>query len=689
MSFNYSQFADEIKRYSRELADQILEPDGVHQHQPGSKYAGWICPNCNSGSGDKGTGITEKEGLFSCWSCGFKGDILNLIGLKYGLSDAMEIARKAAELLNIDLDSYNGERIILHNKIHNKKEQTEPPQVSYQAFIDEAATHIEETDYHRGISLETLKRFKVGFIKEYRHTDKQVTPAPALIIPTSEYSYIARRTDTDEPREKARKRGSIHTFNSEALYNTTSPVIFITEGELDALSIIDAGGEAVGLGGAGSVRRFISEIEQNGKKPVAPLVIIADNDKPKEGEEDKPTPGKAAADLLAAELKRLGVKYYYEGIHLFEDDIKDANEAYIKNRATFTALVRAMGEMPAAEARQQAEEYRKEYSIAAHTTDFLSKIKREYTAPIKTGWQSLDTLLDGGLYQGLYVIGALSSMGKTTYTLQMADQVAASGTDALIISLEQSRDELMAKTISRYTYLIESEKAKPNTHNAKTTRGILDGSRYIGYSKDESRLIEQALERYSETTAPHLFIIEGRGSIGTKDIREAIETHKRITGKAPVVFIDYLQILQPADERSSDKQNADRAVSDLYRIARDFKTPVIAISSFNRESYNRPASMSSFKESGGIEYGADFVIALQAAGLEDKETKTALANNAAKVAKTKRARERELEVKILKNRNGRTGVSYTTKYRTLFNLCEDSGIEDEDESEEKPKRIKL
>lgn len=679
MSFNYKAFTEDIKQYSQELADRILEPDGTHRKSPGSKYAGWICENCGSGSGENGTGITLKEGVFSCWSCSFKGDILNLIGQHYKLTDSMEIAKKAAELAGIDLNRYSDSNYT--TQFNTQQKRAEPPQESQEDFIEEAARHIEETDYHRGISLETLKRFKIGYVPNYQHSDK-MKPEPALIIPTSKYSYAARYINKDTAeKHKYLKRGTAHLFNSQALYNTDKPVIFIVEGELDALSIIEAGGDAIGLGSTGNYTRLIKEIEQNGK-PAVPLVIVADNDKPKEGEEDKPTPGKAGADKLAAELNRLGVPFYYEDIQLYPPEVKDANEALNRNRESFTGLIKAVEQLPAADLEIAKQRYIAEYSTKAATTDFIGRIKTEYTEPIKTGWESMDSILEGGLYPGMYVLGALSSMGKTTYALQMADQIAESGTDVLIISLEQSRDELIAKTLSRYTYQIESNNKKPNYHNAKTVRGILDGSRYIGYNREEHNLIEAALDKYRRTTAPHLFIIEGRGNIGTKEIREAVARHTKLTGKAPVVFIDYLQILKPTDERASDKQNADRAVSDLYRIARDYKTPVITISSFNRESYNRPASMSSFKESGGIEYSADIAIAVQPLGMENSESKTALAKNATKVAEAKKATERELEVKILKNRNGRTEVGYRTVYKTLFNLYEDLGTEEP--TEDKP-----
>ena len=87
------------------------------------------------------------------------------------------------------------------------------------------------------------------------------------------------------------------------------------------------------------------------------------------------------------------------------------------------------------------------------------------------------------------------------------------------------------------------------------------------------------------------------------------------------MLIDYLQIVAPADMRATDKQNTDKAVLELKRISRDFKIPVIGISSFNRDSYKAgggvnqgKVSMTDYKESGAVEYSADVLIGLEFAG---------------------------------------------------------------------------
>ena len=296
-------------------------------------------------------------------------------------------------------------------------------------------------------------------------------------------------------------------------------------------------------------------------------------------------------------------------------------------------------------------------SAANHITDFENGIKASVaTEAISTGFDILDANLDGGLYEGLYIVGAISSLGKTTFCLQLADQIAEQGHDVLIFSLEMARTELMAKSISRQTFLHTWGKGL-NAGNAKTPRAITTGKRYENYSQTEKDLIATATRSYAGY-ADRLFISEGMGDIGAKEIRATVETHARITGRHPVIIVDYLQLLAPYNDRATDKQNTDKAVLELKRISRDHKTPVIAISSFNRMNYKTAVTMEAFKESGAIEYSSDVLIGLQANGAGKKGFD---------INKAKKQEPREIELVVLKNRNGRTGYKIAYQYFQLFN----------------------
>ena len=300
---------------------------------------------------------------------------------------------------------------------------------------------------------------------------------------------------------------------------------------------------------------------------------------------------------------------------------------------------------------------------AGRLDGLFAYIKESEKRPvISTGYPTLDLELGdgfgipGGLSAGLYTIGAISSLGKTTFAMQMADAIAASGKDVLVIALEMAAFELMAKSISRLT----TETAIKDS-DRKTVQGILQGTRWARYSTSERQAIDEATAIYSDL-AKHLFFIEGIGNIGVDDVRKAIKRHIEMRGEAPVIIVDYLQILAPADPHATDKTNTDKAVLELKRISRDYNTPVICISSFNRDNYSERVSMKALKESGAIEYSSDVVIGLQLEGAGAKDFD---------VDKAKSQDPRKIEAVILKNRSGKTGQTIPFEYEPKFNLFRD------------------
>ncbi|MDE7093700.1 MAG: toprim domain-containing protein [Oscillospiraceae bacterium] len=654
----------------------------------------YICPNCENGKGKDGDGIvldTSSKSRFphwKCFCCDLYADVLELWKLHTNISDNAEAFRTAYNYYNIfvdddyrpDFKAYskpvetlqsnfskttpttannpsdsvqmaNRDSLIIGNSLQADSSAGTAPEVDYTSFFLQANKNLIHTNYRRGISLSTLNRFKIGYVENWRHPKVagSVPTSPRLIIPTSKHSYLARDTRnnlTDMQKKYSKSKvGAVHIFNVNALQTAQKP-IFIVEGEIDALSIIDVGGEAIALGSTSNVRKLLETLEK--QKPTQPLIIAPDNDEA----------GQKALKQLSDGLDSLGIEYYTIN---FVKPYKDANEALLADRESFSGMVEEIEQNPdGAEKLIQEEEYLKT-SVANHLQEFINGIAENANTPyIPTRFKTLDTMLDGGLYEGLYIVGAISSLGKTTFVTQMCDQIAESGQEILIFSLEMARTELMAKSISRLTFL-DVLKNAGRIQDAKTARGITTGSRYAKYSRVEKDLIQRSILNYGRY-AENIFIHEGIGDIGIEQIRETVNKHISITGRKPVVLIDYLQILAPTNDRATDKQNTDKAVLELKRISRDFKIPVIAISSFNRDNYSSPVSMQSYKESGAIEYSSDILIGLQLKGAGQKDFD---------VTEAKAKNPREIELVILKNRNGATGKKIGYKYYPMFNYFEE------------------
>lgn len=604
----------------------------------------YICPFCGNGRGSTGDGIAldphSEPWHYKCFRCGKYEDIIGLWQAHTGTEnykDALE-----------SLYAYYGYHAKEEFKLENQKQYKSKPKTDENAnikYYEECMEHISLTDYpqKRGLSKEVISKFMLGFDSNYITGGKVWK---ALIIPTGSNSFVARNTDPKaDKKDRYRKQGTSRLYNIRALKESEKP-IFIVEGEIDALSIMSVGGNAVALGSTANYLQLLKILDT--QKPAQPLIIALDND----------TDGEKTTEKLVKEMELRGISFYRVNIY---GDKKDANEALLADIESFTNSVLEAEKVEDEALAIQREEYLKT-SVVSHLQEFLNGIADSVNTPyIPTGFKKLDRVLDGGLYEGLYIVGAISSLGKTTIVTQIADQVAQSGEDVLIFSLEMARSEIMAKSISRLTVL-EALQNNGNLQYAKTTRGITTGKRYADYSEEEKELIQKATMSYGKY-AKNIYILEGIGDIGVDKIKETVENHILFTGKKPVVILDYLQILSPYNERYTDKQNTDKEVMELKRISRDYKIPVIGISSFNRANYKEAVTMEAFKESGAIEYSSDVLIGLQLEGAGSKNFDT---------SEAKRQNPRKVELVILKNRNGQTGEKVGFNYYPQFNYFEEN-----------------
>ena len=626
-----------------EILKEINEREPAFLSRDG-KGKGFVCPNCGSGSGPKGTGLHRDPGSpthWKCFACGGYYDTLDLYGLAFGFKDFPQKLSGAA--------AYFGLTTPTPVKSQKKLRQAVPqsPETDCTAFFKAAQARLNETDYpqRRGLSASTCARFGLGYDPQWKNpkAPDSVPASPRLIIPTGKTSYLARdvRSQNELTDQAAKytkvKVGKTRLFNAEAIDTAAKPV-YIVEGEIDAMSIVEAGGEAVALGSASNVHLLMERIREH--RPAQPLILALDNDE--RGQ-------KASAELEEA-LKAENVTYF---VYNPCGEAKDANEALQMAPESFIRRVGDGERLPEMERLSYLKT-----SAQGHLAAFIDGIAQSVDTPcLPTGFKTLDEALDGGLYEGLYIVGAISSLGKTTLVTQIGDQIAAGGHDVLIFSLEMARTELMAKSLSRHTLELALA-AKMGTIYAKTARGITDGMRYARYGDREREIIRQAVVQYANY-AGRIFIEEGVGDIDVTRIRERIARHIDLTGNTPVVIVDYLQIVAPYNERATDKQNMDKTVLELKRISRDFKLPMVAVSSLNRMSYGQKISMEAFKESGAIEYSSDVLIGLQLRGAGEAGFDP---------TEAKKKNPREIEAVILKHRNGQVGGKIAFEYYPMFNF---------------------
>ena len=590
---------------------------------------------------------TSNNERAKCFSCNASYDIFEAIGIHYNLSSFSDKLAKGAELYGIDVNV----SAPTEKPVEAQKQPIKRTIVDYTNYFKECYDRVAETSYfkERGISEKMINRYKLGYDPNFKANGKTWE---AVIIPKGNNAYTARNiAPTANNKNRYIKQGDSKPVIFKGNQDPNAP-LFIVEGELDGLSIATAGGNAVALGSLANINKYIEEVKRNKEElenadiefKQTPVIIALDNDE--NGQEE--------ARKLENSLSKLGLGAYAVNPY---GTYKDANEALLCDAGAFKAFIKDANE------RDDFLNFiNEQYSARARIQNFFNGISENANLPaISTGFPLLDKTLDGGIYAGLYVLGAISSLGKTTLALQMADQIAKNGQDVLIFSLEMAEEELIAKSISRQTYIRDMK-------NAKTMRDITAGARYLNYTQAEKDLINDSANDYAKY-ANHIFIHEGGlDPIGIEEIKREVKKYYDRMGKAPVIIIDYLQIIAPYEPRATDKQNTDKSVTELKKISRQYKAPLIAISSFNRDSYDKGVNLASFKESGGIEYSADVIIGMQLTEMIDDKGKP---KKDFDFDEAKSKNPRRVQAKILKNRNGETGKAVNFEFNAKFNYFEE------------------
>lgn len=275
---------------------------------------------------------------------------------------------------------------------------------------------------------------------------------------------------------------------------------------------------------------------------------------------------------------------------------------------------------------------------------------KEY-ASRKTGFANLDS--EQIFTPGLYVLGGLPALGKTTFAWQLLEQMARQGEKCVYCSYEMSEFELYTKSAMRELF--------SRDRNTKlTSAGIRRG--------DETRTLKEILVEFGEIGID-LTVVE----MQEQDIDDLIfGLRKYCVEKAPVIVLDYLQIVPVRRREASAKQGIDEIVRKLKNFQRETGATFIVISSFNRQNYGQQVAFESFKESGNIEYSADVVWGLQL--YATRELKEGATNqNREIISKAKEANPRQVELKCLKNRQGKNYSCYFKYYAAVdtFESCKE------------------
>lgn len=628
-----------------------------------SKGTQYCCPYCGSGDGPNGTGALtyyKKTNTFYCFSCQKGGDVIELYRQVYGLTfpDALKaLAQEAGiteeitfsgkasrefEGVKAQMDiSFNEDGSILPESLPAiTADYTEYYKQCQRNLIESEAA--QEYLQNRGFEWPVAAGMGIGFdpaadpanAPGAMGDEYKPHPVPRIIVPVSPSYYIGRRIDGIKDYGKLNsKGGNAGIWLSDMLF-IGAERIFVCEGWADALSFIEVGYCAVSLNSTNNADLLLKMLEE---KPVkSTLILCLDSDKD----------GQKATEKIKEGLRRLNISF------VSGDSVKcgkkDASEALTADREAFTAaidkVIAQTGDRPD--------------STLSYIDNLMdSEIEKFGKSSQMTGFANLDARAKG-LYPGLYVMAAISSLGKTTLALQMADNLAANGHDVLFFSMEQSRLEMVSKSFARFT-------AQADMRNAVNALSIRQGYRPVQ--------VQDAIQQYKAVIGNRLSIIEGNFNCDIGFIADYIRQYITRTGKKPAIFIDYLQILQPSTDgkiRNSKKDEMDLAVIELKRLSRELDLTIVVISSLNRANYMTPFAFESLKESGGIEYTADVIWGLQLGCLDEAmfEKESGINAKRKRINEAKEENPRKIKFVCLKNRYGISHYEINFTYYPEFDL---------------------
>lgn len=247
--------------------------------------------------------------------------------------------------------------------------------------------------------------------------------------------------------------------------------------------------------------------------------------------------------------------------------------------------------------------------------------EQDQTTGISCGFPDIDAVTCGFRPGELTILAARPGMGKTSMALDLAQNVARGGQQALVFSIEMGREALGDRIL--------------------TGDALVDSDRFRAawaMNDAEKRRIYQAANNLSQLPV-HVDFSPARS---VPQIAAVARRHQRRHGLGLVV-VDYIQLVKGTRQDGAPREQVVAEISGgLKHLARSLSVPVMALAQLNREVEKRSDKtpmLSDLRESGAIEQDADVVFLLYRPEYYDANDRPGTA-----------------ELIVAKNRNGRTGT---------------------------------
>jgi replicative DNA helicase len=266
----------------------------------------------------------------------------------------------------------------------------------------------------------------------------------------------------------------------------------------------------------------------------------------------------------------------------------------------------------------------------------LTKKNQDITG-IATGFKELDKMTSGMQPGELLIIAARPSMGKTAFSLNIAQHIALRQNKGVAyFSLEMGKESLMMRILASEAKISMSDLRSGRVPDA-AWRGLISTA--------------------STLSSSPLFIDDTSG-ISPFEVRARCRRLKAQHG-LDCIMIDYLQLMQLKQRVESREREVSEISKTLKAIAKELQVPVIALAQLNRGvegRADRRPMLSDLRESGSIEQDADVIMMLYREDYYEKDDAE---------------KQGHAEIIIGKQRNGPTGT-VKLKFEAKFNRFKDA-----------------
>ena len=293
------------------------------------------------------------------------------------------------------------------------------------------------------------------------------------------------------------------------------------------------------------------------------------------------------------------------------------------------------------------------FSLREVVGDEMAKLKErvdsnQTISGISSGYPHLDNLCSGFKPGDMIVLAGRPGMGKTSFALNMAIEMAKNGSNIMVFSLEMPRSQLGTRVMS-----IECSINAKHLLTGKFDEGETD-----------------RLWRNYDSLSRLPIYIDDTSKLTVSDLRsraKKLDTDLKKSGKGKrldCIMIDYLQLMSSTVYREDRVRQVEDISRNVKLFAKDMGIPIVALAQLNRKLEDRSTKvpmLSDLKDSGAIEQDADMVMFIHRDDVYKQESE----------------KKNVANIYVQKNRHGQQGVvklrfvPQYTKFLTMDNYSDD------------------